>query len=267
MTSRLPVALSSTLIRGARGNEVQLVQELLNLSSSRPRLVPDGDFGQLTEQSVRFFQSGHALAVDGKVGPRTYSALERAARIETTHLQPPAQTPQTQTPQAPQTPGQGTGTATASGFAFPLAYHPSPTWKTGGRYFGASRDDGNRLHAGCDLLGPRGTTIYAVADGTLVQPEYGFYLGTNAVELQHGSFLVRYGEILPGSYIGGRTVRRGQPIAKIGRLSTGSSMLHFEMYSNGNNHATLNGGGAYKRRSDLINPSPYLDEWIGHLPG
>ncbi|MFO0611511.1 MAG: peptidoglycan DD-metalloendopeptidase family protein [Polyangiaceae bacterium] len=264
MTSRLPVSLSSTLVRGSRGTEVQLVQELLNLSSSRPRLVADGDFGQLTEQSVRFFQSGHALTIDGKVGPRTYTALERAARLETTHLSPQPQTPQSP---ATQTPTNTTGTATASGFSFPLAYRPSPTWKTGGRYFGASRDHGNRLHAGCDLLGPRGTTIYAIADGVLVQPEYGFYLGTNAVELQHGTFLVRYGEILPGSYIGGQRVHRGQPIAKIGRLSTGSSMLHFEMYSNGNNHSTLTGGGAYHRRSDLINPSPYLDEWIDHLPG
>lgn len=261
--SRLPVSLSSTLTRGARGNEVQLVQQLLNLSSSRPRLTADGDFGSLTEQSVRFFQGGHALLVDGKVGPRTYSALERAARLQTTHLSPPVQTPQ----QPQHTEDAGTGTATASGFSFPLAYHPSPTWKTGGRYFGASRDHGNRLHGGCDLLGPRGTTIYAIADGILVQPEYYFYSGTYAVELQHGPFMVRYGEILRHSYIGGQRVRRGQPIAKIGRLDSGSSMLHFEMYSNGNNHNTLSGGGAYRRRADLINPSPYLDQWMAHMPG
>lgn len=260
--SRLPVSLSSTLIRGSRGSEVRLVQELLNLASSRPRVTPDGDFGQLTEQSVRFFQSGHALAVDGKVGPRTYAALERAARLGTTTLAPPPRPEQNQ-----DQPATTPGTATSSGFSFPLAYRPNPSWKTGGRYFGAPRDGGSRLHAGCDLLGPRGTVIYAIADGHLVQPEYSFYSGTNAVELQHGAFMVRYGEILPGSYIGGRNVRRGQPIARIGRLHSGSSMLHFEMYSNGNNHNTLSGGGAYRRRGDLINPSPHLDEWIAHLPG
>lgn len=254
--SRLPVTLSSTLTRGSRGNEVQLVQQLLNLSSSRPRLNPDGDYGQLTEQSVRYFQGGHSLLVDGKVGPRTFSALERAARLQTTHLTPPAQ-------EQP-APVADTG---GGGFSFPLAFRPSPSWKTGGRYFGASRDGGNRLHAGCDLLGPRGTTIYAIADGILVQPEYYFYSGTYAVELQHGPYMVRYGEILRHSYIGGQRVRKGQPIAKIGRLDSGSSMLHFEMYSNGNNHNTLSGGGAYKRRSDLINPSPFLDQWLAHMPG
>jgi murein DD-endopeptidase MepM/ murein hydrolase activator NlpD len=263
--SRLPVSLSSTLTRGARGTEVALVQQLLNLSDSRPRLKADGDFGQLTEQAVRFFQSGHALAIDGKVGPRTYAALERSARLGSTDLAPPAPTPKETAP----APANGsTGTATASGFSFPLAYRPSPTWKNGGRYFGAPRDNGNRLHAGCDLLGPRGTTIYAIADGTLVRNEYYFYTGTYAVELRHGPYIVRYGEILGGSYIGGHSVRRGQPIAKIGRLDSGSSMLHFEMYSNGSSTNSLTtSSGPYKRRSDLINPSPFLDEWIQHLPG
>jgi murein DD-endopeptidase MepM/ murein hydrolase activator NlpD len=255
--SRLPVTLSSILSRGAHGAQVRLVQELLTLSGSRPRLKADGAFGQMTEQSVRHFQAGHSLGVDGRVGPLTYSALERAARRGSSGPAP-APTPVTHAPT----------TGEDGGFSFPLAYHPSPSWKTGARYCGAPRDGGRRLHAGCDLLGPRGTTIYAVADGTLVRAPYYFYTGTYAVEIRHGPYIVRYGEILGGSYIGGHTVRRGQPICKIGRLDSGSSMLHFEMYSNGSSTAPLTTShGPYRRRSDVINPSPHLDAWIHRLPG
>lgn len=248
--------LNTTLRRGAHGPQVQQVQELLNLAGSRPHLPTTGTFGELTEQAVRYFQSTNALGVDGVVGRSTFGALMRVARSKTT-LQAVTQPPSHPSP----------GTSGSGDFCFPLAYHPSPNWKSGGRYFGAPRDNGTRLHAGCDLLGPKGTTIYAVADGTLVQPPYYFYTGTYAVEIRHGSYIVRYGEILGGSYIGGHTVKKGDPIAKIGRLDSGSSMLHFEMYSNGASTAPLTTStGPYKRRSDLINPSPHLDEWLKNMP-
>ncbi len=277
---RFPMTLSTTLTRGASSNEVRQVQELLNLAGSHPHLRPDGTYGGQTEQAVRHFQSTHALGVDGKVGQLTWHALERAAQSHATLLA----TPDGNAPAAPKTPFAPPHSATTtpaphdspapahlvsggSGFCFPLAHRPSPDWKSGARYFGAPRANGTRLHAGCDLLGPRGTTIHAVADGTLVRSPYYFYSDTYAVEIRHGDFLIRYGEILGGSYIGGHSVKRGQPIAKIGLLSSGSSMLHFEMYSNGASTAPLTTGtGPYKRRGDLINASAHLDEWAHHLP-
>ena len=156
----------------------------------------------------------------------------------------------------------------SSELRFPLAFRPSPDWHTGARYFGARRDGGKRLHAGCDLLGPKGTPIYAIADGTLVRPPYFFYSGTHALELRHGPYIVRYGEILPGSYTGGATVKKGDMICKIGRLDSGSSMLHFEMYSNSGSSAPLTvRKGAYQRRADLMDPTKLLDAWardLGH---
>jgi len=248
---RPTTTLTTTLRRGANGAEVRQIQELLNLAASRPHLPPTGTFGDMTEQAVRNFQSRNALTVDGVVGPQTFAALEREARSRA----------------AVRTPAQSVPVGTASGFSFPLDHIPSPSWKTGARYFGAPRDGGRRLHAGCDLLGPKGTTIYAVADGTLVRPVYYFYTGTYALEIRHGSFIVRYGEILGGSFVGGATVKKGQPIAKIGLLDSGSSMLHFEMYSNGASSEPLTvGTGPYKRRSDVINASPYLDQWSASLP-
>jgi murein DD-endopeptidase MepM/ murein hydrolase activator NlpD len=78
--------------------------------------------------------------------------------------------------------------------------------------------------------------------------------------------VVRYGEILPGSYTGGKTVKKGEPICKIGRLKSGSSMLHFEMYSNGASRESLTvHHGPYRRRADLMDPTKLLDEWASHL--
>jgi peptidoglycan hydrolase-like protein with peptidoglycan-binding domain len=243
--------------RGAAGPEVRHLQELLNLAGSRPRLPTTGLYGEMTEQSVRYFQSTNGLPVDGILGSNTFAALSRSARLKATL--PVSQAVST---------GRLPAVAGTGAFCFPLAHVPSPTWKTGARYFGAPRDDGRRLHAGCDLLGPKGTIIHAIADGTLVRPAYYFYTGTYAVELRHGPFIVRYGEILGGSYIGGHSVKKGQPIAQIGRLDSGSSMLHFEMYSNADSTESLTTAtGPYKRRGDLINPSSHLDEWAKHLPG
>ncbi len=153
-------------------------------------------------------------------------------------------------------------------FSFPLAYQPNPPWNTGYRYFGAPRPQG-RKHAGCDLLGPPGTPIYAIADGMLVRGPYNFTGPrnnlplTDAVEIRHGGLLIRYSEIKPGSYVGGKNPKKGQLIAQIGDCK----MLHFEIYSDGASTASLTGGGVYRRRSDVTDPAPYLDIWVKNLPG
>lgn len=264
-TARIPTHLDSVLSRGASGSQVRQIQEMLNLAGSHPRLPTTGFYGEMTEKSVRSFQASKGLGVDGKVGPKTFEALERAVRSKQTtdNGTPPKTNPGTN--QGGESPP--TTTAPNGDFCFPFSFRPSPDWKGGGRYFGAPRDGGRRLHAGCDLLAPRGTPIYAVSDGTLIRGPYPFYSGTDAVEIRHGNFIVRYGEIMPGSYIGGSHVRKGQQICKVGRLESGSSMLHFELYTNGaNTRDSLTGGGPYRRRSDVTNASPYLDQWVHNLP-
>jgi peptidoglycan hydrolase-like protein with peptidoglycan-binding domain len=70
-----------TLIKGSQGPQVVELQNLLNAAGSQPRLIADGDFGSLTDQSLRYFQSRHTdqsgrpLEVDGEVGDRTWWAL------------------------------------------------------------------------------------------------------------------------------------------------------------------------------------------------
>jgi hypothetical protein len=59
---------------GATGDEVKLLQKLLQNSGNDPGLI-DGKFGRNTENAVIKFQEKNGLVIDGKVGPETWSAL------------------------------------------------------------------------------------------------------------------------------------------------------------------------------------------------
>lgn len=54
---------------GAKGADVKSLQELLAIKT-------DGDFGPLTENSVKTFQEGNGLKADGIVGEKTWSTLD-----------------------------------------------------------------------------------------------------------------------------------------------------------------------------------------------
>lgn len=58
----------NVLIRGCRGNDVKLLQNALHV-------LPDGIFGELTQEAVKDFQKANGLTVDGVVGPATWSKL------------------------------------------------------------------------------------------------------------------------------------------------------------------------------------------------
>jgi hypothetical protein len=163
-------------------------------------------------------------------------------------------------------------------YCFPLAAVPRDSYKLGARYFGAHR--GNRKHAGCDLLAPPGTPIFAIADGEVHLGPYYFYEGTYALEVVHGDILVRYGEILPSAVISDdlkflpevrkrARVKKGQVIAYVGKMDK-QSMLHFECYSNPSLPGGLTDrsktGGAFQRRRDLMNPTNLLDGCKTTLP-
>lgn len=63
-----------TLRRGAKGESVELLQELLNVKGFQVKV--DGDFGVLTENAVREFQKANRLVVDGVVGSNTWKKLK-----------------------------------------------------------------------------------------------------------------------------------------------------------------------------------------------
>ncbi len=162
---------------------------------------------------------------------------------------------------------------------FPFATLPSASWTSAPRSFAANRK-GNRAHAACDLYFPAGTTIHAIADGIVVRGPSYFYQGTYALEVDHGTFIARYGEIQQSAHVReGDRITAGQPIARVGHLEgiqVPSDMLHLELYDK-TAHGSLTtsaeagkkapNGRPFMRRKDLIDPTPFLNRWKDNLPG
>jgi murein DD-endopeptidase MepM/ murein hydrolase activator NlpD len=151
---------------------------------------------------------------------------------------------------------------------FPLPSKPNADFASGMRRFGANRGGGSRLHAACDLYKTTNSPILAVTDGTVVQDLYRFYQGTYALEVKHtGGFVVRYGEVTgreANGISGGSRVRKGQQVGYMGKVNSGccEPMLHFELFK-GTARGSLSGGdNSYQRRSDLVNPTTYLQRWL-----
>lgn len=147
---------------------------------------------------------------------------------------------------------------------FPVKGETTHDFASAQRRFGAGR--GGRLHAACDLYRFKNEPIMAVAPGTVLRPIYPFYQGTYALEVRHsGGFVVRYGEItgkVAAGIRGGAPVSMGQVVGYMGKVSSGccNPMLHFELYS-GARTGSLSGGGKFRRRADLLDPTQYLRRW------
>ena len=148
-------------------------------------------------------------------------------------------------------------------YLFPLKTRTN-SYKKSYAQFGSNRDKGKRKHAGCDLYAPAGTEVRAMADG-IVRNVYYFYSNTDAIEITHKNHIIRYGEVKIGKALvkKGDSVKKGDIIGYVGNLSIKgipSMMLHLEMFSNTKDERTLSGSGLYKRRSDLVDPTPFLDK-------
>ncbi len=266
MTQELP--LSTILKRGSVGPEVDQLKLMLTLSGQRVLEPHDGSFDAPVEQAVRSFQGSHGLNVDGQVGPQTWRVLQTAAYAWEGKTAGGGGIGAT-TAAAPSAVAAPAAVSAVVDFSFPLAMRPVD-WRGGYRYFGANRPEG-RKHAGCDLYAPLNTPIYAISDGVVLLGPYPFYLETDAIEVRHGSLLVRYGEILKGSckLSAGQKVKQGQLFARVGQCQGISQpMLHFEVYTNGSDSSSLWGKKVlpYMRRDDVTDPAPYLDKWVEHLP-
>ncbi len=148
-------------------------------------------------------------------------------------------------------------------YLYPLKTSKKATsYKSGAGRFGSNRSKGKRKHGGCDLYAPTGTEVRAMANGIVRYVGY-FYENTDHIEIVHKNHIIRYGEVLLGKSLvkAGDEVIKGQVIGYVGKLSikVPSMMLHLEMYSNPSDKGTLSGNSIYKRRSDLVDPTPFLD--------
>jgi murein DD-endopeptidase MepM/ murein hydrolase activator NlpD len=266
--------------KGAHNAEadVEMVQDMLRhawMILKDPRLDPgtiDGSIGRdaansATVKAIEAFQSRFMSNPDGliSVGGRTWRALVGVLQSGSAAEQP-----------EPESHAQ---TAGAAQCFFPFDNLPTPDWTAPPRCFGARRSGGARAHAGCDIYFPVGTTIRAIADGTVIEEPHLFYAGTDSVVIDHGDFVARYGEVAHGSALvhKGDRVKACQPIAKVGKLTGLSvSMLHLELYDksaqgpltvDASTGARTPDGRPFMRRKDLIDPTPKLNEWRNNLAG
>jgi len=225
-------------------NDVLTIQKVLNRVkpplTAKP-LVEDGLYGKNTFNAISVFQKKHVLLVkpDGRIDPggRTIKKLVQLGVMVTPEQR----------------------------VLFPLSFKPTESYKSGMRAFASNRSNSTRKHAGVDLYAPKGTPIRAMKDGKVIQ-HYNFYLGTRALEIDHGDMVVRYGEVshvAPG-IAAGATVKRGQVIAYVGELVFKSgnkmSMLHLEAYKGTmTGPLTVRTAKPYQRRTDLFDPTKLLD--------
>lgn len=121
-----------------------------------------------------------------------------------------------------------------SGFIFPL---PKGTWQVSA-WWGDGRN-----HQAIDIRAPKGTSIFAVADGTVIDTgytnSYGYY-----VKIRHNNGITTmYAHASQICIKEGEAVKQGDVIALVGRTGNATgNHLHFEVIVNG----------------VLKNPAPYL---------
>lgn len=98
-------------------------------------------------------------------------------------------------------------------------------------------------HHGVDLAAPRGTPVYATADGTIGKAQYFGSYG-NYVQIEHGGEMqTRYAHLSSYTVASGEAVRKGDLIGYVG--STGRSTgphLHYEV----------------RLAGEAVNPMPYM---------
>jgi murein DD-endopeptidase MepM/ murein hydrolase activator NlpD len=173
---------------------------------------------------------------------------------------------------------------------FPLPTIPPRSYQAGVLAFGDQRQW--QVHAACDLVAPAGTEIFAVEKGKVWYGPRNFFLSgpqhkegktivcntgstcimTYEIAIIHPNFIIRYGEVGSRKAKGiepGAEVSEGQLIGWVGPQSV-HTMLHFEMYSNTDDLASLTQETNteyvnfpktkkhFKRRNDLMDPTDYL---------
>jgi len=252
-------------------SDVKVVQNLLKRAAQalqNPRLNPKGVDGKIarhpetsnTVAAIEAFQSLFTSSVDGVIEPdsQTWHAL----------LEATGELAQPRVSSEPR------------GFFFPFPTLPASDWIQPPRAFASNRSNGGRAHAGCDLYFEKGTWIHAIADGTATRGPYPFYCETFALEVDHGDFLARYGEIQAITAVKqGDRVRAGEQIARVGHLvgiQVPSDMLHLELYDkSASGPLTItdparskkrSDGIPFMRRNDLIDPTPRLNQWQSQFP-
>ncbi len=147
-----------------------------------------------------------------------------AGPVATTPSPVPATTPAVPTPVAPTTPMVVPPSAiSASGWR----------WPTQGQLIGRFAA-GDPKRQGIDIAGTAGQAVVAASDGTVVYSGAGLVGYGELIIIKHNDeWLSAYAHNRRRLVTEGTAVKRGQPIAELGRSGTSRDMLHFEVRRNG----------------------------------
>ena len=104
------------------------------------------------------------------------------------------------------------------------------------------------FHSGTDIAGPRGTPVYASADGVVTDVKFNYHGYGNVVDIDHGfGYSTRYGHLQGATVEPGQKVRRGDQVGTLGSSGRATGPhLHYEVL--------------YKTRQ--VNPWNYFDKNI-----
>lgn len=110
-------------------------------------------------------------------------------------------------------------------------------------------------HKGIDLAAPKGTPVYAVADGTVVAAGNGTWDESygNMVAIQHGNDYTNNAHLSKISVKVGQKVKAGDKIGEVGMTGNATgNHLHFEVHSG--------------KKWNRIDPKPFINS-AGYSPG
>ena len=208
---------STTLQRGSTNSaDVKLLQQALvklgYMTQAQMNTGP-GTFGPATEAALKNFQKANGLTADGIYGTNTRNKMVSLGATV------------------------GSGGGTTSKISNPLKSYTRVSSEFGMR--------NGKMHNGIDLAAPKGTPIYAAADGVVVGVVKGITREQNAsdgggygnyVIIQHkdGTFSTLYAHCSKVDVSKGQEVKQGQKIGEVGNTGNSSgNHLHFEVRQNG----------------------------------
>lgn len=236
------------LEQGDTGEAVAVVQRALEVQPS------SGYFGPKTAAAVRDFQASVGLPGTGTIatwtwkslGSRVANAAGRAHATYGTDFGPGA--PSSSGSSSSGSSSSSSGSSGSSGSGSGSGSGSSGSGGSGsinvngrfcpaasfsyGQGLGAPRP-GGRLHAGLDLMGSRGTPIYAIDGGTVTRSGYQSN-GSLILDITGSNGMFFYGHFDSILFSVGQRVKAGQVIGYMGDTgSPGAVHLHLEWRPNG----------------------------------
>lgn len=234
------------LEQGDQGEAVAVVQRALDISPA------EGFFGPVTAKGVKEFQASVGLPTTGVVAEWTWKSLgaNTSADAATAHATygtkfgpgaPTSNSGGSSSSSGSSNSGGSSGSSSSGGSS--NSGGGSGSVNVSGRFcpadnfsygdgMGAARG-GGRSHAGLDLMGSRGTPIYAIDGGTVTRSGYQSN-GAMVLDITGSRGMMFYGHFDSITVGQGQSVKAGQVIGYMGDTgSPGAVHLHLEVRPSG----------------------------------